>query len=148
MARLAEAADSTQGLAGLAVLLLLVTGARVSELASVRLGDVDPDRGTIRIVGKGDRERQVFVPDGRVSDLLRGHVEARSALAVPEGALLVGARGRDATAAMIRERVKRLCTRASRGEDYHIRRPRHPGTKDAPLLDARGQRLCVGRSLL
>ena len=108
MARLAEAADDAQGLAGLAVLLLLVTGARVSELASVRLGDVDPDRGSIRIIGKGDRERQVFVPDGRVLDLLRSHMEARNACSLPNDTLLVGARGRAATAHSIREQVKRL----------------------------------------
>ena len=36
---------------------------RVSELASLRDAAVDVEDGTITIIGKGTRERRVFVPD-------------------------------------------------------------------------------------
>jgi site-specific recombinase XerD len=42
------------------VLLMIDTGLRVSEVASVRLGDLRPD-GTLKVQGKGSRERIVPV---------------------------------------------------------------------------------------
>lgn len=42
------------------VLLMLDTGLRVSEVASIRLGDLRPD-GTLKVYGKGSRERMVPV---------------------------------------------------------------------------------------
>ncbi len=107
MEKLAAAADDEEGLAGLATLLLLVTGARVGELASLRLADVDAQAGTIRIRGKGDRERQAFVPDGRVCDLLRRHLSDREGSG-PQAPLLVNRPGRAASAATIRQGVKTL----------------------------------------
>ena len=42
------------------LLLLLDTGLRVSEAAGIRLGDLRPD-GTLKVMGKGSRERIVPV---------------------------------------------------------------------------------------
>lgn len=39
---------------------MLDTGLRVSEVASIRLGDLRPD-GTLKVRGKGSRERMVPV---------------------------------------------------------------------------------------
>jgi integrase/recombinase XerC len=76
--------------------LLYATGIRVSELAGLDLDDVDVARRTVRVLGKGAKERSVpyGVPAQRALDdwLARG----RPAL-VTEGsgpALLLGARGR------------------------------------------------------
>jgi len=44
----------------LIVLLLYTTGMRVSELVGVKVGDVDLERHSIRIKGKGAKEREVF----------------------------------------------------------------------------------------
>jgi site-specific recombinase XerD len=43
------------------VRLFIGTGARLSEVAGLRLGDVDLDAGTIRVIGKGNRERTVYM---------------------------------------------------------------------------------------
>ena len=48
--------------------LLWETGTRISEAIRVRLGDVG--RHGIRVLGKGDVERVVFVQDGLVSTIL------------------------------------------------------------------------------
>jgi site-specific recombinase XerC len=48
--------------------VLLDTGLRLSELASLRVGDVRPD-GTLHVMGKGAKER--IVPIG-ASDLISG----------------------------------------------------------------------------
>ena len=108
MALLAAAADAAGDAAGLATLLLLITGARVSELASLNLSDVGGNRDAIRIVGKGDRERQVFVPEGRVSDILDRHVEGRRRAADSDGPLFIGRSGNPLSAASIRRIVRRL----------------------------------------
>ena len=40
--------------------LLYATGMRVSEIAGLRLRDLDPESGVMRITGKGKKERTVF----------------------------------------------------------------------------------------
>ena len=47
------------------------TGCRVSELAVAKVGDVDTESGTLRVHGKGNKERLVAVgePAGRALDL-------------------------------------------------------------------------------
>ncbi len=45
--------------------LLYATGLRVSELAALRLGQINLRQGVLRVVGKGDRER--LVPLGEVA---------------------------------------------------------------------------------
>lgn len=39
--------------------LLYATGVRVGELAGLDIDDLDPDRRTLRVIGKGDKERTV-----------------------------------------------------------------------------------------
>ena len=43
------------------ILMLLDSGLRVSELASINLGDVDTNRGLIKVLGKGAKERVVRI---------------------------------------------------------------------------------------
>ena len=84
------------------VLLMLDTGLRVSEVASIRLGDLRPD-GTLKVRGKGSRERMVPVgstarraivrylgqrgagrPDDALSLGRRGEISARGLHSMPE----------------------------------------------------------------
>lgn len=57
--RLVEAADSLRTRALL--LVLYSTGARVSEVCAMNIEDVDFREGTVRVRGKGDRERMVLL---------------------------------------------------------------------------------------
>ncbi len=50
--------------------LLYVGGLRRTELASLRLGDYEPETGTLRVRGKGNKERPVYAEGG--ADLLLG----------------------------------------------------------------------------
>ncbi|MGP3372481.1 tyrosine-type recombinase/integrase, partial [Escherichia coli] len=43
--------------------LLFATGIRVGELTAITLADMDAIEGIIKIKGKGNRERQVYLPD-------------------------------------------------------------------------------------
>jgi integrase/recombinase XerC len=59
--------------------LLYATGCRVSEIAGVNLEDIDFKRATIRVRGKGRKER--FVPFGsKANEALGVYLEARTAL--------------------------------------------------------------------
>ncbi len=75
--------------------LLYATGVRVSELCGLDVDDVDDARRTLRVLGKGAKERTVVYggPAATALDTWRRH--GRPALAVPTSppALLLGARG-------------------------------------------------------
>lgn len=75
--------------------LLYATGVRVSELCGLDLADVDQRRRTVRVIGKGDRERTVVFGVPAEAALRRWLAGARSALARPDSppALLLGVRG-------------------------------------------------------
>lgn len=90
--------------------LLYATGIRVGELAGMDVDDLDPDRRTLRVVGKGNKERTV--PYGlpaavAVDDWLR---RGRQLLAVDGSgpALFLGARGRRVDQRQVRAVVKDL----------------------------------------
>jgi integrase/recombinase XerC len=95
--------------------LLYATGIRVGELTGLDLHDVDEERRTVRVLGKGAKERVVpfGVPAGRA---LRYWLEAgRPVLATPatpgtqgHRALFVGVRGRRLDPRQAREGVYRL----------------------------------------
>lgn len=75
--------------------LLYATGVRVSELCGLDLDDVDRDRRTVRVLGKGGRERTVPVGAPALRALDAWCVRGRPAL-VREGsgpALFLGVRG-------------------------------------------------------
>jgi integrase/recombinase XerC len=88
--------DGPLGLRDLAVLEVLYgTGVRVSELCGLDIDDMDAGRGTVRVLGKGGKERTVPIgePASRaVGDWLRA---GRPALAGEHSgpALFLGARG-------------------------------------------------------
>jgi len=88
--------------------LLYATGIRVGELTGLDIDDLDPDRRTLRVLGKGNKERTVpyGVPAALAVDdwLLRG----RPAL-VADGsgpALFLGARGNRVDQRQVRSVVK------------------------------------------
>ncbi|MDD3622431.1 MAG: tyrosine-type recombinase/integrase [Methanofollis sp.] len=53
----------------LIVRLIYATGVRVSELCTIDIGDIDFDEGTIRVRGKGDKIRTVFVDDETLAEV-------------------------------------------------------------------------------
>lgn len=91
----------------LGVSLMIATGLRVGELAGLLRSDIDVQAGRLRIVGKGSRERVVFLTDGALLDELGHYLET-----CPPGpevrTLLVDGRGVPLSTERLRRRVVRL----------------------------------------
>ena len=92
--------------------LLYATGIRVSELCGMDVDDVDRSRRTVRVRGKGDKERTV--PFGLPADrALDEWLHARFTMARrPVSALFVGARGGRIDPRTVRAVVHRLAGEA------------------------------------
>lgn len=88
-----------------AIELLFATGMRVSELAGLLDNAVDVEDGTISIIGKGNRQRRVFVPD-ELKSILRDYRTARDRAASSADTFLVNSRGAAASPQMIRRLVR------------------------------------------
>jgi site-specific recombinase XerD len=75
--------------------LLYATGIRVSELCGLDVDDLDEGRNTVRVLGKGGRERTVPVGRPAIRSVAAWRRAGRPALAVPGSgpALFLGARG-------------------------------------------------------
>jgi integrase/recombinase XerD len=85
--------------------LLFATGMRVSELAGLLDAAVDVEDGTITIIGKGNRQRRVFVPDD-LKSLLSDYRIARDRGPSSADTFLVNSRGDAASPQMIRRLVR------------------------------------------
>lgn len=88
--------------------LLYATGVRVSEMCGLDLGDLDQRRQTVRVLGKGNKERTV--PYGRpAARAVDGWLAVRGTLAAPEAgaAVFVGDRGRRIDQRVVRRIVHR-----------------------------------------
>jgi len=86
--------------------LLYATGCRVSEVSGMNLDDIDFKRETIRVRGKGRKER--FVPFGsKANEALAAYLDVRAGLlsAAPE-------RKRDSKAVLLNYQGTRITTRS------------------------------------
>jgi integrase/recombinase XerC len=93
--------------------LLYATGIRVSELCAIDVDDLVPERRTVRVRGKGDKERTV--PYGvPAADAIRDWQQVRPALSQGRGgaALFVGVRGGRIDPRTVRSAVHRLAAEA------------------------------------
>jgi len=72
----------------LAVALMVATGVRVNESVSIRCQDIDLSGRTLRLVGKGRRERQVFLTNDWITTFTGAYIEARSSLGLGHPLLL------------------------------------------------------------
>lgn len=96
----------------LAILLLFTTGMRVAELCALRLGDIDLDRRTLRIRGKGDRERQVYLISTEVVTELRTHLRNHGLHRASSTTRLFGAAGGTMATDRIRRGLRRMAESA------------------------------------
>lgn len=110
--------------------LLYASGLRVSELAGLDLDDVDRAQRTLRVLGKGRKQR--FVPYGATAeDALEAYVAARGA---GRGALFLNRRGGRLGVRSVRAIVRRRAREAGLDRRVTPHTLRH--TAATHLLDA------------
>lgn len=87
--------------------LLYATGARVSELCGLDIGDIDFNRNTIRVLGKGNKERTIPMGKPAVQALEVWLAKGRENLAtvLSAEAVFLGARGGRIDQRMVRSVV-------------------------------------------
>lgn len=102
----------------LAVALMVATGVRVNEGVSIRCQDINLPGRTLRLVGKGRRERQVFLPNDWIADLTSAYLEARSSLGVEHSRLLFNLRHEPLTPPAMRSRLAKAARAA--GLETHV----------------------------
>jgi site-specific recombinase XerD len=89
----------------LAVALLVATGVRVNELVSIDCQSIDLPGGSLRLLGKGRRERHVFLTNDWLTGLTRAYLETRAALGLTHSRLLFNTRHEPLTASAMRLRL-------------------------------------------
>ncbi len=97
----------------LAILLMTATGIRVGELVNIRIGDISLVEGSIRIRGKGNRERTVFLSNRALVGAIETHVEARPATASAHDRLFANTRGDPLSTQALRQRLRKIAEAAA-----------------------------------
>lgn len=101
-----------------AIHLLLDTGMRVGELSGIRIEDVSlPDR-CVKVHGKGNRQRLVYLLSAPLYRSLDGYLAKRHELDAPSSKLFVTGTGLDLTPQRIRASLHQIATGA--GIDKHL----------------------------
>lgn len=91
----------------LAVALMVTTGMRVSEVTSLACRDVDLPGRSVRVVGKGLRERQVFITNDWLSTLIRAYLTTRDMMKLGHDHVFFNRHGAPLAPSAIRSRLRR-----------------------------------------
>lgn len=107
--------------------LLYASGLRVSELCGARLENLDLERGFIRVVGKGDKQRLVPVGSGARDALDQYLRSGRPELVTKKtgGEVFLSVRGRKLTNQRIWQLLGELAKRAGLDKKVHPHMLRH-----------------------
>jgi site-specific recombinase XerD len=89
----------------LAVALMVATGVRVGELVNIKCVDIDLSSRSFRIVGKGRRERHVFLTNDWITSLTCAYIEARNELGLEQAQLLFNSCHEPLTTQAMRSRL-------------------------------------------
>ncbi|KZN34616.1 hypothetical protein N480_21560 [Pseudoalteromonas luteoviolacea S2607] len=93
--------------------LLFATGVRVSELVNIELNHILIKEQKVKVLGKGQRERFVFLPNAEVVGLLNTYVALRDRLNIEHLYLLVNSRGKQASPHFIRKLIRQTAEKAN-----------------------------------
>jgi integrase/recombinase XerD len=96
----------------LAVALMVATGVRVNEVVGIRCHDIDLPGRTLRLVGKGRRERQVFLTNDWITDLTGAYTEARTSFGLDHPRLLFNLHHDPLTPPAMRSRLAKAAAAA------------------------------------
>ena len=96
----------------LAVALMVATGVRVHEVVGIKCQDIDLRSRAIRLLGKGGRERHVYLTNDWITDLTGAYLETRSTLDLSHPYLLFNLRYQPLTTSAMRSRLAKAASAA------------------------------------
>lgn len=96
----------------LAVALMVATGVRVNELVSIECQAIDLPGRSLRLVGKGRRERHVFLTNDWLTGLTGAYLKMRTALGLTHPQLLFNSHHEPLTAPAMRSRLLKAAREA------------------------------------
>lgn len=102
----------------LAVALMLTTGVRVHEVVGIACKDIDLSSRALRLVGKGRRERRVFLSNDWIAGLVHDYLVARGELGVGHSRLLFNCRFEPLSEPAMRSRLAKAARAA--GLQAHV----------------------------
>jgi integrase/recombinase XerD len=102
----------------LAVSLMIMTGVRVHEVVGVRCDAIDLPGRSFRLIGKGRKERRVFLTNKWISDLMHSYLRTRLELGLTHPYLLFNLHHDPLSTSAVRLRLAKA-TRAA-GLSTHI----------------------------
>lgn len=98
--------------------LLFATGMRIGELVALDISDVNLQDGTVRILGKGRRERMAFISSGEALQAVRDYTALRSSLSSACTALVLNKNGGRLTIYSVENAFARCCREARIKRSY------------------------------
>lgn len=108
------------------IMLFLNCGLRVSELTGINLGDVKEE--TLRVLGKGRKERVVYLNDATLNALLN-YLEERSKITnikqKDEKAMFISRKGNRISTSTVKWLVKKYCSFAGLDSRISVHKLRH-----------------------
>ncbi|MHC2432773.1 tyrosine-type recombinase/integrase [Bradyrhizobium sp. USDA 4451] len=126
------------------VALMIATGIRVGELCKLDLEDISQDAASLRIRGKGSRDRVVYVTNPELRRALRRRVQDRRRLS-GKGALFLNQRGSRLTPHAFRSQLAGIARQANSKRRITPHMLRHTA---ATLLIERGVDIRIVQRLL
>lgn len=92
------------------VRLMVATGIRVGELCKLKIDDVSPDGSSLRVHGKGSRDRVAYISDKELRRELQFFVQERQRRGDPGGPVFVNRYGSAVRPQSIRSRLRHWTT--------------------------------------
>lgn len=93
--------------------LMLCTGMRVCELSGIEISSIDIVERRIKLLGKGSRERFVYLPDTETCQLVKSYLQARLILIPETNNFLINSRGKPASTQFLRKLLREIAQRSS-----------------------------------
>lgn len=136
---------SPRQMTGLANRVLLATGLRIGELTNLRIRDVSGAGSRIRVIGKGDRERVVYITNQRLLLDFSTYWQRRLRDGAPGDFLFLNTCGTRLTEAAFRKRLRTISKQLKLAEHLTPHRFRHSA---ATLLIEEGVDMRIVQRLL